>query len=173
MGIIILCVVCLALRVVIVACTASKPKQIAATQSRQQAINQREQFLIEWRQAKAQAAAEAARIAAAERARMAQERAERQAQEQARKEAERAQKAAEKERKAAFAREQAEADLEHFEVIRAGYMDLMDVLEEELQAETTTDKRRLTIRRQLLTLEEKLYRLDQRRAKAYFMKGAC
>ena len=32
----------------------------------------------------------------------------------------------------------------------------------------------LVLQRQLLTLEEKLYKIDQRRAKAYYIvKGAC
>ena len=88
--------------------------------------------------------------------------------------AEQARKAAEKAAKAAVAREQAQADMEHYETIRQGYMDLCDLLQKEMQESTTTAKRRVAIQRQLLTLEEKLYKIDQRRAKAYYIvKGAC
>lgn len=127
-----------------------------------------------WRQQQLAARAEQARLISAERARMAEEK-ERQRQEaQAAKEAEQAAKAAQKAQKAAIAREQAQADMEHYETIRQGYMDLCDLLQEEMQESTTTAKRRVAIQRQLLGLEEKLHRLDQRRAKAYYIvKGAC
>ena len=118
----------------------------------------------EWRQRQLEAKAETMRLVSAERARVAE-----------RRDAERAQKAAEKARKAAFEKEQAEADMEHYAVLRSRYMDLYDTLEAELRADTTTDKRRITIQRQLLQLEEKLYSLDRKRSQAYYttMKGAC
>lgn len=132
------------------------------------------QLREEYRQQQMAARAETARLISAERARMAEEK-ERQRQEaQAAKEAEQARKAAEKAAKEAVAREQAQADMEHYETIRQGYMDLCDLLQEEMQESTTTAKRRVAIQRQLLTLEEKLYKIDQRRAKAYYIvKGAC
>lgn len=88
---------------------------------------------------------------------------------------ERDRKAEEKARKAAFERQQAEEDLEHYAAIREGYLDLMAELELELKASYTTEKRRNTIRRQLLALEEKMYKIDQKRARAYYLaneKGA-
>ena len=122
----------------------------------------------EWRQRQLEAKAETMRLVSAERARAEREKAER-------RDAERAQKEAEKARKAAFEKEQAEADMEHYAVLRSRYMDLYDTLEAELRADTTTDKRRITIQRQLLQLEEKLYSLDRKRSQAYYitMKGAC
>lgn len=122
----------------------------------------------EWRQRQLEAKAETMRLVSAERARAEREKAER-------RDAERAQKEAEKARKAAFEKEQAEADMEHYAVLRSRYMDLYDTLEAELRADTTTDKRRITIQRQLLQLEEKLYSLDCKRSQAYYitMKGAC
>ena len=128
----------------------------------------------EWRQRQLEAKIETARLIALERGRMEKEKAERRALEQAQKDAERARKEAEKAHKAEFERQQAEADLEHMEAIRQGYMDLMDALEAEAAESTTTAKRRVTIQRQLLTLEEKLYKIDTKRAKAYYLvKGAC
>lgn len=95
--------------------------------------------------------------------------------EEARKQAIKIERELEKAEKREFQRQQAEEDLEYFAAIREGYMDLYEQLEEELNASTTTDKRRATIQRQLLTLEEKLHRLDQKRARAYYIsqrKGA-
>ena len=93
------------------------------------------------------------------------------------KEMKRAQKEAEKAAKREHERQQAEADLEYLDGLRAGYMNLLDALEEEMNASTTSDKRRLTLRRQMLNTEEKLHRLDTRMAKAYFTanlaKEAC
>ena len=48
-------------------------------------------------------------------------------------------------------------------------MRLYDALEAEMQRKDTTEKRRLAIQQQLLTLDERLYKLDSRRAKAYFV----
>ena len=39
----------------------------------------------------------------------------------------------------------------------------------ELKDAKTTSKRRLAVQRQLITLDEKLYRLDAKRAKAYYV----
>lgn len=130
-----------------------------------------------WKQQQLAAKEETARLISAQRARMEVERAwakaEAQAQRDAEKAAREAQKAAEKAAKAALEREQAQADMEHYEALRQGYMDLYDLLQEEMEDSTTTAKRRVTIQRQLLALEEKLYKLDQRRAKAYYIvKGA-
>ena len=58
--------------------------------------------------------------------------------------------------------------------MRDSYTDLIESMTAEAQASTTTDKRRNTLQRQILQLEEKVYKLDQRRAKAYYLaKGAC
>ena len=127
-----------------------------------------------WKQQQLAARAEQARLISAERARMEEERARAKAEAQAQREAEQAAKAAEKAQKAAIAREQAQADMEHYEVIRQGYMDLCDLLQKEMEDSTTTAKRRVAIQRQLLTIEEKLYKIDTKRAKAYYLvKGAC
>lgn len=134
-----------------------------------------------WKQQQLAAKAETARLISEERARMDLERArakaEAQAQreaEQAAREAQKAQKAAEKAAKAAMEREQAQADMEHYEALRQGYMDLYDLLQEEMKDSSTTVKRRATIQRQLLGLEEKLHKIDTKRAKAYYLvKGAC
>lgn len=132
------------------------------------------QLMEEWRQQQLATKQETARLISAERARMAQERAERIALEQARKEEEKAQKEAEKAAKREFERQQAEADLEHFAAMRDSYTNLIESMTAEAQASTTTDKRRNTLQRQILQLEEKVYKLDQRRAKAYYLaKGAC
>ncbi len=82
--------------------------------------------------------------------------------------AERERKSVERAARREYERQQAETDLEYLEGLRAGYMDILDILEEELNDSTTSDKRRLTIRRQMLTTEEKLHRLDAKMAKAYF-----
>lgn len=150
------------------------------------------QLMEEWRQQQLAAKQETARLISAERARMAQERAERIAaqqevqarlaweREEARraaqeaKEMEKAQKEAEKAAKREYERQQAEADLEHFAAMRDSYTDLIESMTAEAQASTTTDKRRNTLQRQILQLEEKVYKIDQRRAKAYYLaKGAC
>ena len=132
------------------------------------------QLMEEWRQQQLAAKQETARLISAERARMQAEREEARRAAQEAKEMERAQKEAEKAAKAAIVREQAQADMEHYETIRQGYMDLCDLLQAEMQESTTTAKRRVAIQRQLLTLEEKLYKIDAKRAKAYYIvKGAC
>jgi len=125
---------------------------------RQQAAAQREA----WRRQQAIAKAETQRQIAQERERI------RRAQEAA-KAREQAAKEAEKRRKADFERQQAQTDLDNLDAIREGYMRLYDALEAEAQRKDTTEKRRLAIQRQLLTLDEKLYKLDARRAKAYFV----
>lgn len=153
---------------------AQARRQRKAIQAQQAQAARAAYLREEWRRQQLAAKEETARLVSAERARMAAEK-ERQRQEaQAAKEAEQARKAAEKAAKEAVAREQAQADMEHYETIRQGYMDLCDLLQEEMQESTTTAKRRVAIQRQLLTLEEKLYKIDQRRAKAYYIvKGAC
>ena len=125
---------------------------------RQQAAAQREA----WRRQQAIAKAETQRQIAQERERIRREQAAAKAREQAAKEAERR-------RKADFERRQAQTDLDNLDAIREGYMRLYDALEAEMQRTDTTEKRRLAIQRQLLTLDEKLYKLDSRRAKAYFV----
>lgn len=76
---------------------------------------------------------------------------------------------AEKRRKEAFLRQQAQAELDSFDTIRDRYMQLYDMLEAELKDAKTTSKRRLAVQRQLCTLDEKLYKLDAKRSKAYFV----
>lgn len=135
------------------------------------------QLMEEWRQQQLAAKAETARLISAERARMQAEREEARRAAQEAKEQEQARREAQKAAKREYERQQAEADLEYLDGLRAGYMDLLDALEEELNASTTSDKRRLTLRRQMLNTEEKLHRLDTKMAKAYFTanlaKEAC
>ena len=69
--------------------------------------------------------------------------------------------------KAQQARELARMELDHIEAQRALLMDLYDRLEEERDADGTTQSRKNSLTRQLVSLEEKLYRLDARKAKAY------
>ena len=135
------------------------------------------QLMEDWRRQQLAAKAEAARLISAERARMQAEREEARRAEQEAKEQEKARREAQKAAKREYECQQAEADLEYLDGLRAGYMDLLDALEEELNASTTSDKRRLTLRRQMLNTEEKLHRLDTKMAKAYFTanlaKEAC
>ena len=180
MAIIILIGMVYAIRALVRAGSAARAQRRAAQlyyeRQRQQALQAARAAALreEYRQRQLEARQETARLISAERARQEQERQERREQEQRAKEAQRAEKEAQKAQKAAIAREQAQADMEHYETIRQGYMDLCDLLQEEMQESTTTAKRRVAIQRQLLTLEEKLYKIDQRRAKAYYIvKGAC
>ena len=125
------------------------------------------QFMEDCRRQQLAAREETARLISAERARMAQER------EEARRAAEEA-KEAERAAKREYQRQQAEADLEHYAAMRSSYTDLIEAMTAEAQASTTTDKRRNTLQRQILQLEEKVYKIDQRRAKAYYMaQEAC
>jgi len=94
---------------------------------------------------------------------------------EAQKQEEEARKEAERQRKADFERAQAVSELEYLNNIRAGYCDLYDQLEKELNSAYTTEKRRSILQRQILQLEEKLHKIDQKRAKAYYLvneKGA-
>ena len=69
--------------------------------------------------------------------------------------------------KAQQARELARMELDHIEAQRVQLMDLYDALEAERAADSTTQSRKNSLTRQLVSLEEKLYRLDTRKAKAY------
>ena len=69
--------------------------------------------------------------------------------------------------KAEQAREIARMELDHIEAQRIQLMYLYDVLEAERDADSTTQSRKNTLTRQLITLEAKLYKLDTRKAKAY------
>ena len=69
--------------------------------------------------------------------------------------------------KAQQARELARMELDHIEAQRALLIDLYDALEAERDADSTTQGRKNSLTRQLVSLEEKLYRLDARKAKAY------
>ena len=141
---------------------AARAAQLREEYRRQQAAA-REAY----RQQQLAARAETARLISEERARMAADRARAKAEQQAEKEAERR-------RKNEFNRQQAQADLDHYEAQRQGYIDLLDALEAELNAYTTTERRRVTLQRQILATEEKLHRIDARRAKAYFIaQEAC
>ncbi len=86
--------------------------------------------------------------------------------ERARREAEREQ---ERQRKAEEARRQAKQDIDHLEVMREQYMTLYDLIEQERDAADTTAKRRAQLQRQLITLEEKLYSVERRKNKAYYI----
>ena len=83
------------------------------------------------------------------------------------KEREKAQREAEKARKAQQARAQAQMELDHIEAQREQLMYLYDALEAERDADSTTQSRKNSLTRQLIGLEEKLYKLDARKAKAY------
>lgn len=87
---------------------------------------------------------------------------------------ERARKDAERAAKREFEREQAMNDMEHYALMRSEYTDLIEALTREMKSSTTTERRQYTLRRQVLQLEERVYRLDQRRAKAYYKaQEAC
>lgn len=177
MAIIILIGMVYAIRALVRAGSAARAQRRAAQlyyeRQRQQALQAARAAALreEYRQRQLEARQETARLISAERARQEQERRE---QEQRAKEAQRAEKEAQKARKAAIAREQAEEDMEHYAGMRDAYTELIDALREELADSSTTQKRRNTVQRQILDLEEKVYKFDQRRAKAYYIvKGAC
>lgn len=65
----------------------------------------------------------------------------------------------------------AEMELEHIEQQRAQYMALYDRLTAEM--ETATPARQNAITRQIISLDEKLYRLDARKLKAYNAANAA
>lgn len=83
------------------------------------------------------------------------------------KERERAQKAQERERKAQQARELARMELDHIEVQRAQLMALYAVMEAERNDADTTPARRNALTRQLIALDDRLFRLDAKRNKKY------
>jgi len=95
-------------------------------------------------------------------------------QQETRRQMEKDRKQEEKIRRMEFERRQAEEDLEHYSAVREGYLHLLDELQEELDAPYTTEKRRNILRRQILQLEEKVYAIDKKRARAYYLieKGA-
>ena len=127
-----------------------------------------------YRQQQLAARAETARLISEERARMAEAKARARAEQEAIRAEKQAEKEAERRRKSEFNRQQAQADLDHYEAQRQGYIDLLDALEAELTAYTTTERRRATLQRQILATEERLHKIDQRRAKAYFIaQEAC
>lgn len=180
MAIIILIGMVYAIRALVRAGSAARAQRRAAQlyyeRQRQQALQAARAAALreEYRQRQLEARQETARLISAERARQEQERQERREQEQRAKEAQRAEKEAQKARKAAIAREQAEEDMEHYAGMRDAYTELIDALREELADSSITQKRRNTVQRQILDLEEKVYKIDQRRAKAYYIvKGAC
>lgn len=82
-------------------------------------------------------------------------------------EIQRREKARERAQKAEQAREIARMELDHIEAQRIQLMYLYDALEAERGADSTTQSRKNTLTRQLIGLEEKLYKLDARKAKAY------
>lgn len=160
-------------------CKDAKAKRAAHAAAIEQARRsaQLARLTEDWRRQQAEARAYTQRQIADERARMQAEREETRRAAQEAREQERARREAQKAAKREYERQQAEADLEYLDGLRAGYMDLLDALEEEMHAATTSDKRRLTLRRQMLNTEEKLHRLDAKMAKAYFtantVKEAC
>lgn len=82
-------------------------------------------------------------------------------------ELQRRERAREREQKAEQARELARMELDHIEAQRIQLMNLYDALEAERNAGGTKQSRKNTLTRQLIALEEKLYKLDRRKAKAY------
>ena len=139
--------------------SAQKQRALEQARRKQELIYYERQRIAEqreaWRRQQAIAKAETQRQIAQERERI--------------RRAQAAAKEAERRRKADFERQQAQTDLDNLDAIREGYMRLYDALEAEAQKKDTTEKRRLAIQRQLLTLDEKLYKLDAKRAKAYFV----
>ncbi len=150
-------------------------RQQAIAAQLQQERERHRQLVEEQRERQRQYMTQQAEVMLAERERQRAIAQARREEEEARKEAIRIEKELERAEKREFERAAAEADLEFYAEVRQGYLDLCEELEKELNASTTTEKRRATIQRQLLTLEEKLHRLDQKRAKAYYLaqrKGA-
>lgn len=76
-------------------------------------------------------------------------------------------KAAREAEKAEQARQLACMELDHIEAQRAQLMALYDALEAERDAADTAQTRKNTLTRQLVSLNDRLYKLDARRAKAF------
>lgn len=75
--------------------------------------------------------------------------------------------AEEKMQKAEQARELARMELAHIEAQRAQLLRLYEGIEAERDAATTTQARKNSLTRQLISLDEKLFKLDTRKAKVY------
>lgn len=71
------------------------------------------------------------------------------------------------------AKEQAQAELDGIDALRKHYFELIDALQEEKADPTTTARRRNSIETQLISLEEKIIKLDTRRAKAFATANAA
>lgn len=97
----------------------------------------------------------------------AQKEADRQA-DRARREAERQRKEAERIAKADEARRAAEDEITRLDSFLLQYRNLYDMIEAELNNPSLTEYKRIQLTDKLIKLEEKIYRTEQRRARAYF-----
>ena len=66
------------------------------------------------------------------------------------------------------ARQAARAEIDQIDVLTERYMNIMDNYETELDADTTPEKRQLQIMEKLTSLEAKIQKLEQRKAKCYY-----
>lgn len=89
------------------------------------------------------------------------------------KEREMAQKAQEREQKAQQARELARMELDHIDAQREQLIALYTVMEAERDATDTTPARRNALTRQLIALDDRLFRLDAKRIKKYAVVNAA
>lgn len=85
-----------------------------------------------------------------------------------RKEQERKAKEQEKARKAQEARQAAEQELNRLEVTLLEYRNLYEMVEQELNAPRTRTSDIIKYTEKLINLEQKIYKLEQRREKAYY-----
>lgn len=81
----------------------------------------------------------------------------------------RAEKEKEQRRKAEEDKRQAQLDLEFYEQQRTELFTLCDLIQAERDDPNTTPKRKTVLQRQLITAQEKLHRIDQKRNMAYFI----
>ena len=88
-------------------------------------------------------------------------------------EIERTAKDRERERKAQQAREIARMELDHLDAQREQLMALYAVMEAERDAADTTPARRNALTRQLIALDDRLFRLDAKRIKKYAVVNAA
>jgi hypothetical protein len=89
-------------------------------------------------------------------------------QDRARREADRERKEAERQRKEDEARQAAADEVIRLDTFLLQYRNLYSMIEVELNNDTLTDYKRIQLTEKLINLEQKIYRLEQRRDKAYF-----
>lgn len=81
----------------------------------------------------------------------------------------RAEKEKEQKQKAEEEKRQAKLDLEFYKQERTELFTLCDLIQEERDDPNTTPKRKTVLQRQLITAQEKLHRIEQKRNKAFFI----